>query len=220
VSVRLLYLIFVRLCGWLVPLGRSSAFKDAELLVLRHEVAVLRRPQSATPSGLSRPCGPAALIQFLPPRLRMYRLVTLGTVLRWHRPPAHQEMDVPVPDGPALGQRRDRRPNLRLGPEARVRIVPFFITARLAAQGHPGGIYPGAAGEIVCPAGPVAADGAAGGDPGRCLLDLTARLTLVITAAQRPRRLQAPHRLRSTASADGSCACRAQGGELGPCFRE
>jgi hypothetical protein len=43
VSSRPLYLIFVQLCGRLVLLARSSAAKDAQLLVLRHEVAVLRR---------------------------------------------------------------------------------------------------------------------------------------------------------------------------------
>lgn len=41
--LRLLYLIFHRLAGLLVLLSRSSACKDTELLVLRHEVAVVRR---------------------------------------------------------------------------------------------------------------------------------------------------------------------------------
>jgi putative transposase len=43
VSLRLLYLIFDRLLSWRMLLGRTSSSKDIELLVLRHEVAVLRR---------------------------------------------------------------------------------------------------------------------------------------------------------------------------------
>ena len=42
-SLRLLYLVFLQLLNLLVLLGRSSVSKDIELLVLRHEVAVLRR---------------------------------------------------------------------------------------------------------------------------------------------------------------------------------
>jgi putative transposase len=85
VSLRLLYLIFVRLLGGLVVLGRSSASKDAELLVLRHEVAVLRRANPKPRLDGADRAVFAGLIRLLPTALREFRLVTPGTILRWHR---------------------------------------------------------------------------------------------------------------------------------------
>ncbi len=84
-SIRLLYLIFVRVCGWLVLLGRSSASKDIELLVLRHEVAVLRRTQPKPRWDWADRAVLAALVRLLPTTLRAHRLITPGTILRWHR---------------------------------------------------------------------------------------------------------------------------------------
>ena len=84
-SLRLLYLIFIQVCGWLILLGRSPASKNAELLVLRHEVAVLRRATPRPRLDWADRAVLAALIRHLPRRLLTYRLVTPDTVLRWHR---------------------------------------------------------------------------------------------------------------------------------------
>jgi putative transposase len=85
VSLHLLYLIFDRLLGGLLLHGRTPASKNLELLVLRHEVAVLRRTNPTPHLNWADRALLAALIRRLPGVLRGPRLITPATVLRWHR---------------------------------------------------------------------------------------------------------------------------------------
>ena len=82
---RLLYLLMVRLLAWVALLARSGASKDVEILVLRHEVAVLRRQVARPKPDWADRAVIAALARLLPRSLRLHRIVTPGTLLAWHR---------------------------------------------------------------------------------------------------------------------------------------
>ena len=84
-SLCLLYLIFLRLLNLLLLLSRSSASEDVELLVLRHEVTVLRRANLKPRLDWADRAVFVALVRALPTMPRKHRLVTPGTILRWHR---------------------------------------------------------------------------------------------------------------------------------------
>jgi putative transposase len=98
-SVALAYRLLVTMLSWLALLARSSSAKDAEILVLRHEVAVLRRTNPRPRMSWTDRAVLAALARILPKRLRAHRIVTPGTLLRWHRRLVAAKWRQPRPPG-------------------------------------------------------------------------------------------------------------------------
>jgi putative transposase len=85
VALQLLYLVLSKLMSWMVLRTRSDADKEIEILVLRHQLAVLQRRTSRPRIGWPDRALMTALIRLLPTGRRLGFLVTPATILRWHR---------------------------------------------------------------------------------------------------------------------------------------
>jgi hypothetical protein len=81
VALRLIYLTFTRLLRWMVLLIRSDTAMEVEILVLRHQLAVLGRRTSRPRMSWADRALTAALTRLLPTRRRLGLLVTPATIL-------------------------------------------------------------------------------------------------------------------------------------------
>ena len=107
-SIRFGYLAVLRVFGWLALLARSDRAKDAEILILRRQVAVLRRQVKTPRLSWAERAVLAALARLVPGRqLRQLRLiVSPRTLLRWHAGLVgrHGAYPRPVPGRPRIAR--------------------------------------------------------------------------------------------------------------------
>ena len=127
VSLRFAYLTVIRVFGWLALLARSDRAKDAEILILRHQVAVLRRQVRTPRLSWADRAVLAALARLLPSsQLRQLRLIiSPRTLLRWHAALVRRHWD--------YSRRAPGRP--RTAPPVRALVLEMGETTRAGATG-------------------------------------------------------------------------------------
>ena len=84
-AVKLIYQMFAKLLSWMMLHARSDTANEIEILVLRHQLAVLRRRTPRPRISWTDRAKVAVLTRLLPARRRHGFLITPATILRWHR---------------------------------------------------------------------------------------------------------------------------------------
>jgi hypothetical protein len=116
-AFRLAYLMLARVLSWLALLARSDVDKDVEILVLRHEVAVLRRHNRRPVLTWIDRAFLSALSKLLPTQLRRLRLISPRTPAALARPPRRPPLDLPATTtGPPAHPTTDPGPRAADGP--------------------------------------------------------------------------------------------------------
>jgi hypothetical protein len=181
VTLRFAYLALLRVLGWMALLARSDLAKDTEILVLRHQIAVLQRHVTAPRPSWADRAIICALTRLLPHRHRsqLRLLVSPRTLLRWHTNIVKRHWDYPHrrpgrPSVPANCPRSDagngtRQPNVGLPADPRRTDRRGLAALQPDGRAHP--LLGGERGHWprvveVAAERPLAVDGLAGGKCG------------------------------------------------------